>query len=573
MGRPTQKKNWEELNKTSGQIIGEIADQLSLRNDRDYYELNPAKYLDLFPFIPWSKQKEIFLSVIENKVTLVRASNDLGKTHTEGQLVNFWMDIYRPRGRDTKTKVISTAQTYDHTRFMLWTRIREMYKHVAHRFANAHMNQTDFQPDPDNYAEWFALGLNPRIEGEEAVSFQGHHGQHVLFMVDEAITTPRAIFKAIEGSLLDYGSRAIYVYNPTTTIGSEVYQMEQDLHLYDNKEGPDYKKYMNLITMNCEDLFASPEWIANPERFRELVSPDARDRLIQKYGRKHPVVKARLFAEWPDQDEEAAINNEGLQFCFKRYKEEMEEIGIIKRICYGWDVAGEGSDTNVLYRILVGDNRKNYLPGDEATSDRDILKIEKIRQWNSSHPKSIRDVYAQCVDDYHETLRYNQDFCEEFKLQFNVELSACLVVDAIGEGSHVPSTMEEMDEENEILEVFSFKAGERDSPNPIEEREEIVIMNKISECWYRANMVFGELIPEWPICMIEPNKDLEHELKDRKYFYQKKGKEPLVYYIEPKDEYKKRNRNRSPDHADAFLMALFGYFYEIVNTPRIESIG
>ena len=86
-------------------------------------------------------------------------------------------------------------------------------------------------------------------------------------------------------------------------------------------------------------------------------------------------------------------------------------------------------------------------------------------------------------------------------------------------------------------------------------------------------MVFGELIPEWPICMIEPNKDLEHELKDRKYFYQKKGKEPLVYYIEPKDEYKKRNRNRSPDHADAFLMALFGYFYEIVNTPRIESIG
>ncbi len=570
MGRPSQKKSWEELPQTSSQIISSIADALSILGDRDYYEANPDEYLKLFPFTPWSKQKELMRSIVENKITLVRASNDLGKTHIEGQAVCYWMDVYRPKGKDRKTKVISTAQTYDHTRFMLWTRIREMYKYISHRFGDAHMNQTDFQPNPD-YPEWFALGLNPRIEGEEAVSFQGHHGQHVLFMVDEAITTPRAIFKAIEGSLLDYGSRAVYVYNPTTTLGSEVYQMEQDLHLYDNKEGPDYKKYMNLIVMNCEDLFASPEWLAHPEDFRELVSPDARDRLIQKYGRNHPVVKARLFAEWPDQDEEAAINNEGLQFCFKRYKEDLEEIGIVKRICYGWDVAGEGSDTNVLYRILVGDNRKNYLDDDQEITDQEILKIEKVRQWNSTHPKSMRAVYEQVTDDYHETLRYNQDFADEFKLQFNIELTACLVVDAIGEGSHVPSTMEEMDEGAELLEIFAFKAGEKSEG--IDEREEVVLMNKISECWYRANLLLGETIPEWPICMIEHNKDLEHELKDRKYFYQKKGKEPLVYFIEPKDDYKKRNRNRSPDHADAFLMALFGYYYEIVNTPRIETIG
>ena len=59
-------------------------------------------------------------------------------------------------------------------------------------------------------------------------AFQGHHGQHVLFIIDEAITTPPAIFRAIEGSLLDGGSRLLCTYNPTTTIGSEVYQMEQD---------------------------------------------------------------------------------------------------------------------------------------------------------------------------------------------------------------------------------------------------------------------------------------------------------------------------------------------------------
>ena len=173
-----KKKGWEELPNTSGQLIKSISDKLRFRIDRETYQEYPEKYLELFGHVPWSKQKDIIKSVRDNKITLVRSCNDVGKTHVVGQIFWWWMDVYRPYGKSTKTKVITSAKSFDSLKFMLWTRIREMYKHVAGRFGHAQINLTDYQPDPNEFPEWFGVGYNPRIEGEEATAFQGHHGEH-----------------------------------------------------------------------------------------------------------------------------------------------------------------------------------------------------------------------------------------------------------------------------------------------------------------------------------------------------------------------------------------------------------
>ena len=47
------------------------------------------------------------------------------------------------------------------------------------------------------------------------------------------------------------------------------------------------------------------------------------------------------------------------------------------------------------------------------------------------------------------------------------------------------------------------------------------------------------------------------ELTTRKYTHGKVRKQPQVWSIEPKDDYKDRKRNKSPDHADTFVMMVW----------------
>ena len=185
-----------------------IADNLQQVADLHKYREHPEKYLGLFGKY-WGKQVDIMESVRDNKITLVRSANDTGKTYTAAATILWFLDVYRPN-----CKVITTAKTYGSVRYMLWTRIRDMYQKVQHRFGNARMGVTDFLPDSKKHPEWFSIGYNPKIESDEATAFQGHHARHILFLVDEAITTHPAIWRAIEGSLLSKGSRLLAIYTP-----------------------------------------------------------------------------------------------------------------------------------------------------------------------------------------------------------------------------------------------------------------------------------------------------------------------------------------------------------------------
>jgi len=558
-----KKAGWEELPSTANEMVSSIAERLKFRIDRERYEKHPDQYLELFGHVPWSKQKEIIQSVRDNPITLVRSCNDVGKTHVVGQIFWWWMDIYRPNGTNTKTKVITSAKSFDSLKFMLWTRIREMYRHVAPRFGHAQINLTDYQPDPTGFPEWFGVGYNPRIEGEEATAFQGHHGEHVLFILEEAITMSPAIFKAIEGSMLDEGSRLLVVYNPTTTLGSEVYQMERD-------------KIGNLITISCEDLWNSPEWKEDKTRYNQLVSREGAARLIKKYGRNHPVCKARLFGEWAEQDDEAAINKSALKKAFERYKDPLCNHGVVYKIFYGWDIAGDGVDDNVLYRILLADFEDFYKHPEKHEDDTDkkmMLYCEKIDSWQGSHADSLQRVYKKVHEDVREYKEYNDEFFDDYDLDDEMErpeVTAVMVPDAVGEGSHVYSLFEAWDVDNNVLEVLPFKGGEK--AERVEERVEVAIINKVSEAWYRFGLTLIEIVPEFPQLVMEYNQVLEEELTMRKYAFVMSKKEPMVYQVEPKKEFKKRNRGKSPDHADSIIMGVFGYFYENAHMPRIGSI-
>ena len=481
-------------------IFGKIAEGLNTRADLKSYIEHPDKYLKLFGK-PWSKQVDIITSVRDNKITLVRSSNDVGKTWTAAAIVLWWLDVYRP-----KAKVISTAKTFDSVRFMLWTRIRQMYKSVAYRFNDANINFTDFQPDPRGNPDWFAIGYNPRIEADEATAFQGHHSENILFLVDEAITTHPAIWKAIEGSLLSKGARLLAIYNPTTREG-EVFKMEQD------KRG-------HLITISNYDLFESKEYLKDPDYFNELADPGAVEELIETYGEDSPIVKARVFGEWADESDECAISyNSTVKATKVKLKEPEPE-----KIVYSWDVAGEGTDLNVLGKLY----------GSEET-----LIYDEIKKWKAKHSDSLAIVQEIIYEDFVKT----------------PEADIHLIVDAVGEGSHVPSMMTAWLTD---LTVRPFKAGMKAGSIP--ERPEVQLMNAISEAWYRSSLVIEKRVEHFPEIQLNISEQTIHEITTRKKNWSVKNKEPLVWFIEPKDLYKSRNRGGSPDSADALVMAIWGYF-------------
>jgi hypothetical protein len=85
------------------------------------------------------------------------------------------------------------------------------------------------------------------------------------------------------------------------------------------------------------------------------------------------------------------------------------------------------------------------------------------------------------------------------------------------------------------------------------------LSNTISEAWYRSHLLIEEKIDGWKKLVWDVDDRSMHELTTRKRTWGLRNKEPLVWSIEPKDEYKARNRRSSPDRADAFVMAIYGW--------------
>lgn len=529
--KPSRNKQPEEV-MSKDFLLGAIADRLAATVERIELLEDPAKYLDFFPYTPWSKQKDITRSVFENKYTYVRSCNASGKTHLVGELVWAFLDIYGP-----EAKVITTASTFNSMRFMQWTRIREMYKHVSHRFGFAPINITDFTPDPNNHPEWFAVGLNPKIEGDEAPAFQGLHAKYLLFVVDEAILIPPAIWKAMEGSMMADGRRMLVLYNPTVTEGSEVFITEREGKRVSLEKG-------NLIVITGPDLWNSPEYIAEPEKFGNLISPAGAAELEDTYGRDSAIVKSRVYAEWPLSDEEAAVKRSGLMQAQRNYHDETFELGPIVKLSFGWDVAGDGSDNNCLGLLTIGKYAMRY---------------NEVDKWHAEHQNSLSRVWDKLWIELDKAEVLNRKWEDAHPGTILEPIEIQLTNDAVGEGSHVKSIFAEWDKEDGRLQLLPFKGGM--SPKKLHERKEVVLLNMNSEAWYRFALLLSNKIPEWLPVAINLSTELEHQLGARKYQWGQRNKENLVWYIEPKDDWKARNRGKSPDEADTCIMAFYGYFH------------
>ena len=251
--------------------------------DAQYFEhiqKDPVRWIqDTFgqPLFPW--QRDIVLSVRDNRETHVPSCVNSGKTNVFAKIVFWWLAAHGPQA-----KVITTATVWDQVELQLWKEVAASYNRAKVNLGGRLLN-TQFQIGP----EWFAIGLSP----EKSVNMQGYHSPNLLVIVDEADGVDMERFAALDSVMTSGNCKFLCGGNPINP-GSE---WKKRVDLARHKQGAKVRHITGDEVLKYSDTGRYPfllqrGWVAD---------------LVDRWGTEHPYVQAKVFAQWPTQASDVLI--------------------------------------------------------------------------------------------------------------------------------------------------------------------------------------------------------------------------------------------------------------------------
>lgn len=273
----------------------------------------------------WSGQSDILRSVAAHKRTAVKACHGSSKTFTASEALLWWLSRYEDG------IVVTTAPTWFQVENLLW---QEVHKAIAtSRVAFPKPLSTELTIAPGNYA----IGLSTN----ETVRFQGFHGGHVLFILDEAPGVRPGIWEAITGAQSGGDVRILALGNPVLTGNPfhDAFTKERDswnLITIDAFDTPNLRGLTeaDLLTMDAEQL------ATNKAPF--LVTREWVHERLKTWGTGNALYQARVRGQFPDQAEDNLYSLAWLDAAGALA--EPQEAGYRA----GVDVAGPGEDETVV---------------------------------------------------------------------------------------------------------------------------------------------------------------------------------------------------------------------------------
>jgi hypothetical protein len=204
----------------------------------------------------------------------VRTAHGIGKTHCAAALCATFL-VTHPG-----SKVISTAPTGRQVRDLLWMEINTMVRNApAHLGGECKTMRWDMEPG------WFAVG----IATKEPEQIQGRHGDHILFVLDEAAGIGPKIWLAVRTMTTGMDARCLAIGNPTRVTGDFAATFKdsrwQNLRI-SYREAPNVTGEMH-IPGGC-----TAAWVED---------------MARKFGRDSAIFKSRCEAEFPDDDVSSII--------------------------------------------------------------------------------------------------------------------------------------------------------------------------------------------------------------------------------------------------------------------------
>lgn len=463
-------------------------------------------------------QERVLKTVWENDRTAIAACHDVGKSFLMARIAMTFLNVF------PKSKVITTAPTYNQVERILWSEIR-----AAHGAAKVplggRLNLTDWSHAPD----WFALGFTPRNEaggGDEQIgsSFQGFHASHLLVIFDEATGIPANIWTMAEGLLTSANVKFVAIGNPTSA-SSEFYNCFKD---------PAWAK----VYLSC---FDSPNLIANGitneaqlkkeiEKVGAMNDADARAYVdaykvtrpylltskwvIQsaiKWGIEHPLTVSKVLGKFPKAGLDCLVPLGYIEESQLRVYWPKET----DRKIIGADIARFGNDSTVL----------TMLHGKKQTARSEFFKFDEI-EVTGEIVSASRDIGGADI----------------------------IVVDETGLGGGVVTLLKDAVKTGALPKRCQIR-GVQFGAACLEDEDKEKYVN------LKARM-FGLLqkdLKDDNGLVLLGESVYSDELPTIRYRYNQKGQ----MVIESKDEYKKRTGKKSPDSADSLALANFGNYDEI----------
>lgn len=482
---------------------------------------NPIVHLETVQGVSLeSYQKRILKAVCEFERVSVAACHDVGKTFLAARIV-LWFGSVFPH-----SKIITTAPTFTQVKSLLWSEIRAGFESSKYPLGGQ-MLQTEWQID----ADWFALGLTSKSEASGgkgqglASSFQGFHAPYILVVFDEATGISPSIWKQVEGILTSGFIRFLCIGNPTSKVSP----------FFNTFSRPGVKKFhitcFESPNLRVNGIVDMPSLLNEVNSIRALNDEDAENQLRSykvvrpyllsarwvieraiEWGVDHPLFLSKVLAQFPDEDDNSWFGLGIVEDSMYRESKSMD-----KTLFIGVDVARFGADKSVITSIQA----------DRVNKPKVLLKKDG--------PEVAGEVIA-FINSNSETLQYG----------------AVIAIDGTGVGASVVDTLNQYQLSNrewkriQIVEV-NFGEGFKKEPEYLREELEKKYVNRKAQIFHQLSLDLKSTLtlPEENVYLLE--------LPTIVYRFNAKGQ----FFMETKDEYKKRTGRGSPDHSDSLALANF----------------
>lgn len=300
------------------------ADRRSMRQRARLYAHDPVGWVkDRLKQIVWSKQREIMLSIRDNRRTAVRSCHGVGKSHTASLVASWWLDTHPPG----EAFVVTSAPTFAQVRAILWRYIRRTHRRgkLAGR-----VNQTEWHLDD----ELVAFGRKPADHDESA--FQGIHARYVLVILDEACGIPEQLWIAADALTTNSDCRILAIGNPDNPASHfrKVCLPGSGWHV------------IGISAFESPNLTGEevPDDVAQALVGREWVEEKA-----SEWGEDNPLYKSKVLGEFSEDAPNKVVRASDVARCRidperKLTPEELEPVEL------GVDVGGGGDETVIRER-------------------------------------------------------------------------------------------------------------------------------------------------------------------------------------------------------------------------------
>lgn len=469
------------------------------------HEILGIKYLT-------AEQKEIVISVWNNKYTDVRSCHSVGKTFIEAAILITFLF------QNVNSVVVSTAPTGRQVEDLLWSNVNNLYRNAKVNLGGRCLT-TDLKVNDI----WYATGISttPGKENDSATKIQGYHAPKILILVDEAYGVDKRIFEALDGVASSEGAKSLCVGNPMSTNNA-----------YAQKLFTTGRKSITISAFNHPNVVTRSNVVPGAVSF---------DWVIEKIRDWCEVVNEQIDKTVFEYYEVVKNAHGELQTTGKKVWYKPNDLFL-------WKVLGEypeqAVDSLVTYRDVLdamerGRNINILNPDDPARAVQVTIRHGALDVARFGTNKSV---FCKNINSHFTFKEFYKmdlaDLTEQAIMYITENRLTKFSVDCDGIGGGVYDNLKKWKGETKNkVELFEIHGGA--SPLELKQTEEFI--NLRSQMYWFLKTDIEDI-------SIEYKEDVLTGLSSIKYSFNTKGK----IQIESKDEFKKRFQ-RSSDYEDALI--------------------